>query len=112
MEILHAEKMLDDAMVSTIHTFLKSNTIAPTEVVKVEKCTFAERSKTCQNQVGSRLYEIMLQKKTNLAVAADLKRYHPTFLLISSFPSFLLISVYFICVYSSLSIDFLINKLF
>lgn len=73
VQVLHEEKVLDDAMVSTIHNFLKNNTIAPTEVVKVEKCTYAERMKTCQNQVGTKLCEIMSQKKTNLVVAADLK---------------------------------------
>lgn len=67
---------MDQTMVDTIHNFLKNNTIAPQEVVKVEKLPFAERSKTCKNQIASKLYDIMQSKKSNLAVAVDLKKYN------------------------------------
>jgi len=73
VSILHSEQKLSTEMVDTIHTFLKNNTIAPTAVVKVEKLTFSERSKTCKNATATKLYEIMQTKKTNLAVAVDLK---------------------------------------
>lgn len=73
VEILKEEKVLDQTLVDTIYSFLKNNNIAPQEVVKTENLSFAERNNVCKNSIGNRLYEIMSTKKTNLAVAADLK---------------------------------------
>lgn len=67
--------MLEQTLVDTIYSFLKGNNIAPQEVVKTEKVSYAERKQTCKNQIGNRLYEIMTTKKTNLAVAADFKKF-------------------------------------
>jgi len=73
VDILHSSNILDKAMVNTIHDFLKNNTIAPQAVVKVEKLPFSERSKSCKNPIATKLYDIMQEKKSNLAVAVDLK---------------------------------------
>jgi len=74
VEILHTEKILDKEMVDNIHTFLKNNTIsAPPPPPQVEKLPFSERSKTCKNPTAAKLYDIMQAKKSNLAVAVDLK---------------------------------------
>ena len=42
--------------------------------MKMEALTYAERSKLCSNPVGKKLFLLMEEKKSNLAVAADFTR--------------------------------------
>ncbi|CAL0322719.1 unnamed protein product [Lupinus luteus] len=77
VKILRDHGKLDDEMVGTVLRFLEENRKVAA-VGKVEKPTtiikalsFGERAKLSKNPTGKRLFEIMVEKESNLCLAAD-----------------------------------------
>lgn len=75
VRILKEKGKLDDAMVETVLKFLDENRKVPVPVKevkeKVKVLGYAERAKLSKNVTGKRLFEVMMEKESNLCVAAD-----------------------------------------
>jgi len=69
LQVLEINKKISSETLHDIHHFLRTNqTVAPKVL---QRKSYEERAKLCKNLVTKKLLEIMAEKRTNLAVAAD-----------------------------------------
>mmetsp|Transcript_40560 Transcript_40560/g.114874 ORF Transcript_40560/g.114874 Transcript_40560/m.114874 type:complete len:586 (-) Transcript_40560:432-2189(-) len=84
LDVLQKHKLVDDATASQVLEFIAANQTfnagaqpaAPKPEVakapsKPKRLTYKERAKLAKNAMGTRMFETMARKKTNLSVAAD-----------------------------------------
>lgn len=75
ISILKEKGKIGEKMEATVMNFLEKNkkvAVPPKEKKgKVRVLSYCERAKLCKNVMGKRLFEIMMEKESNLCVAAD-----------------------------------------
>jgi uridine monophosphate synthetase len=82
LEVLLQNKRINDDIYKQTNEFLLKNKHVPIKKAKINDIiigegakTFESRGKLCSNKVAKSLYQIMVEKKTNLCVAADFTKF-------------------------------------
>ncbi|KAH7536652.1 hypothetical protein FEM48_Zijuj03G0007300 [Ziziphus jujuba var. spinosa] len=71
VRILRENGKLGEEMVDLVTRFLEANRKVAVPKVRVRSLGFEERAKLSKNPTGKRLFEVMVEKKSNLCLAAD-----------------------------------------
>ncbi|XP_022717980.1 uridine 5'-monophosphate synthase-like [Durio zibethinus] len=74
VKVLRAKGKLEEDMESLVMRFLEENkkvAVPKIERVRVKILGFEERAKLAKNPTGKKLFEVMVEKKSNLCLAAD-----------------------------------------
>ncbi|KAK9811268.1 hypothetical protein WJX72_000943 [[Myrmecia] bisecta] len=80
LDVLVRHKLVTEDVAAKVHSFLAANqTFGPTAApaaaapaaAKPKRLSFEQRKVLAKNALGQKLFELMLRKQTNLAVAAD-----------------------------------------
>ncbi|KAH7536653.1 hypothetical protein FEM48_Zijuj03G0007400 [Ziziphus jujuba var. spinosa] len=71
VRILRENGKLGEETVGLLTRFLEENRKVAVPMVRVRSLGFEERAKLSKNPTGKRLFEVMVEKKSNLCLAAD-----------------------------------------
>lgn len=75
VRVLKEKGKIEEGVEDNLLKFLAENgrvgVPSAVEKVKVKSLGFKERSEMCKNQMGKKMFEVMMEKETNLCLAAD-----------------------------------------